>query len=132
MNATTVLKSVKKVTVPEICTPRKKPVVTLKEHIVEIISDSGEGAQRCGQSLGSIAAKMGNGIWTVEIIPAEIRPPARSVAGASGNRIRIGAGYITNGGDETDLVIAFNEQVLLGRVRDRELKPGCIILLESM
>jgi 2-oxoglutarate/2-oxoacid ferredoxin oxidoreductase subunit alpha len=112
--------------------PRRKPVVTLKEHIVEIISDSGEGAQRCGQSLGSIAAKMGNGIWTVEIIPAEIRPPARSVAGASGNRIRIGAGRITNGGDETDLVIAFNEQVLLGRVRDRELKAGCTILLESM
>ena len=110
----------------------KKAVTTLKEHIVEIISDSGEGAQRCGQSLGSIAARMGNGIWTTEIIPAEIRPPARSVAGASGNRIRIGSTYITNGGDETDLVVAFNEQVLLGRVRDRELKPGCIILLESM
>ncbi|MDR0440323.1 MAG: 2-oxoacid:acceptor oxidoreductase subunit alpha [Candidatus Accumulibacter sp.] len=106
--------------------------VTLKEHIVEIISDSGEGAQRCGQSLGSIAARMGNGIWTTEIIPAEIRPPARSVAGASGNRIRIGSDYVTNGGDETDLVIAFNEQVLLGRVNARELKPGCIILLENM
>ena len=75
---------------------------------------------------------MGNGIWTTEIIPAEIRPPARSVAGASGNRIRIGSGYVTNGGNETDLVVAFNEQVLLGRVRDRELKPGCTILLESM
>ena len=107
-------------------------VTQLKEHIVEIISDSGEGAQRCGQSLGSIAARMGNGIWTTEIIPAEIRPPARSVAGASGNRIRIGSQYITNGGDQTDLVVAFNEQVLLGRVRARELKPGCIILLESM
>ena len=56
--------------------------VILSEHIVEIISDSGEGAQRWGQSLGSIAARMGNGIWTTEIIPAEIRPPARSVAGA--------------------------------------------------
>ena len=110
----------------------KPTVVTLQEHIVEIISDSGEGAQRCGQSLGSIAARMGNGIWTTEIIPAEIRPPARSVAGASGNRIRIGANYITNGGNETDLVVAFNEQVLLGRVRDRELKPGCTILLENM
>ncbi len=106
--------------------------VRLKEHIVEIISDSGEGAQKCGQSLGAIAAQMGNGIWTTEIIPAEIRPPARSVAGASGNRIRIGSGYITNGGDETDLVVAFNEQVLLGRVRAKELKPGCTILLESM
>jgi len=110
----------------------EKAVITLKEHIVEVISDSGEGAQRCGQSLGSIAARMGNGIWTVEIIPAEIRPPARSVAGASGNRIRMGSGRVTNGGDETDLVVAFNEQVLLGRVRDGELKPGCIILMESM
>jgi 2-oxoglutarate/2-oxoacid ferredoxin oxidoreductase subunit alpha len=132
MNDTTTLTLVKKTSGPASSAARKKPVTTLKEHIVEIISDSGEGAQRCGQTLGSIAARMGNGIWTVEIIPAEIRPPARSVAGASGICIRIGAGRITNGGDETDLVIAFNEQVLLGRVRDRELKPGCTILLESM
>ncbi len=103
----------------------------LTEHIVEVISDSGEGAQRCGQSLGAIAARSGNGIWTVEIIPAEIQPPARSVAGASGIRIRIGAKAVTNGGDHTDLVVAFNEQVLLGRVRAGELKPGATILLES-
>jgi len=109
-----------------------KPVVALTQHVVEIISDSGEGAQRCGQSLGAIAAKMGNGVWTEEIIPAEIRPPARSVAGGSGNRIRLGSRRVTNGGDETDLVVAFNEQVLLGRVRAGELKPSCIILLENM
>ena len=115
--------------------PRAKgatPTVKLAEAIIEIVSDSGEGAQRCGQSLGSIAAKTGNGVWTVEIIPAEIQPPARSVAGASGNRVRIGSRPITNGGDEADLVVAFNEQVLLGRVSAGELKPGCIILLESM
>jgi len=109
-----------------------KEAVVLEEHIVEIVSDSGEGAQRCGQSLGSIGARMGNGVWTVEIIPAEIQPPARSVAGASGNRIRLGSRPVNNGGDEADLVVAFNEQVLLGRVRDGELKPGCYILLESM
>jgi len=109
-----------------------KAFTTLKEHIIEVISDSGEGAQRCGQSLGAIAARMGNGVWTVEIIPAEIRPPARSVAGASGNRIRIGSGRIQNGGDEADLVIAFNEQVLLGRLRAGELKSGCILLMENM
>ena len=112
--------------------PSGKTAVTLSEHIVEVISDYGEGAQRCGQSLAAIAARMGNGVWTVEIIPAEIRPPARSVAGGSGNRIRLGSGRVTNGGNETDLVIAFNEQVLLGRVRTGELKAGCTILLESM
>lgn len=109
-----------------------KASAVIGEHIVEVISDSGEGAQRCGQSLGAIAAKMGNGIWTVEIIPAEIQPPARSVAGASGVRIRIGHRRVTNGGDEADLAVAFNEQVLLGRVRANEFKPGATIMLESM
>ena len=109
-----------------------RPVTTLTEHVVEIISDSGEGAQRCGQSFGAIAARTGNGVWTVEIIPAEIQPPARSVAGASGNRVRLGSKCVTNGGDEADLVVAFNEQVLLGRVHMKELKPGCTILLEDM
>lgn len=110
----------------------RRAAVPIAEHIVEVISDSGEGAQRCGQSLAAIAARMGNGIWTTEIIPAEIQPPARSVAGASGIRIRIGSQRVTNGGDQTDLVVAFNEQVLIGRVQAKELKPGATILLESM
>jgi 2-oxoglutarate/2-oxoacid ferredoxin oxidoreductase subunit alpha len=109
-----------------------RPATRIDEHIVEVISDSGEGAQRCGQSLAAIAARMGNGIWTTEIIPAEIQPPARSVAGASGIRIRIGSQRVTNGGDQTDLVVAFNEQVLIGRVQAGELKPGATILLERM
>jgi 2-oxoglutarate ferredoxin oxidoreductase subunit alpha len=109
-----------------------KKAQTLAENVIEIMSDSGEGAQKCGQSFGSIAARMGNGVWTVEIIPAEIQPPARSIAGASGNRIRIGSKRVTNGGDEAALAVAFNEQVLLGRLNAGELKPGCIILLESI
>jgi 2-oxoglutarate/2-oxoacid ferredoxin oxidoreductase subunit alpha len=108
-----------------------KPIVRLTEHIVEIVSDSGEGAQRCGQSFAAIAARSGNGIWTVEIIPAEIQPPARSIEGTSGNRIRVSSNTVTNGGDEADLVIAFNEQVLLSRINAHEIKPGCIILLED-
>ena len=116
---------------PARAAPRLKKAVTLAEHVIEIVSDSGEGAQRCGQSLGSIAARMGNGVWTVEIIPAEIQPPARSIEGASGNRVRLGAKHVSNGGNETDLVVAFNEQVLIGRVRAGELKPGCTVLLES-
>lgn len=103
----------------------------VKETIVEIVSDSGEGAQKCGQSLGAISAKMGNGVWTVEIIPAEIQPPARSQAGASGIRVRIGSEKVTNMGDHADLVVAFNEQVLYGRVRQRAYKPGTVLIIEN-
>jgi 2-oxoglutarate ferredoxin oxidoreductase subunit alpha len=105
--------------------------VRLSEHIVEIVSDSGEGAQKAGQTFGAISAKMGNGVWTVEIIPAEIKPPARSRAGASGIRIRLGSHRVTNMGDEADLVVAFNEQVLYGRIEQKAYKKGTIILLED-
>jgi 2-oxoglutarate ferredoxin oxidoreductase subunit alpha len=103
-----------------------------RDHIVEIISDSGEGAQKAGQTFGTTSAKMGNGIWTVEIIPAEIEPPPRNPAGASGIRIRVGSRPVENAGDEADLVIAFNEQVPLGRLEAGNFKPGATILLESM
>ena len=63
-------------------------VTDIDQHVVEIVSDSGEGAQTAGQMFGTVSAKMGNAVWTVEIIPAEIEPPARSRQGASGNRVR--------------------------------------------
>jgi len=104
---------------------------TKQEHIVEIVSDSGEGAQKCGQTFGNISAKMNNGVWTVEIIPAEIQPPARTPSGASGIRIRIGSKYMTNVGNEGDLVVAFNEQVLYSRIANGAYKEGTIVLLDN-
>jgi 2-oxoglutarate/2-oxoacid ferredoxin oxidoreductase subunit alpha len=106
-------------------------VIERSEHTIEIVSDSGEGAQKCGQIFGAVSAKMGNGAWTVEIIPAEIQPPPRSPAGGSGNRIRIGTGPVTNWGDAADLVVGFNEQVLLHRHRLGALAPDAVILLEN-
>src|ERR1051326_7433312 len=107
-------------------------VRTVPEHVVEIVSDAGEGAQKCGQIFAAVSARMGNGVWTVEIIPAEIQPPPRSPAGASGNRIRLGSGPVTNWGDEAHLVVAFNEQVLLHRHRQGALAEDAILLLEDM
>jgi 2-oxoglutarate ferredoxin oxidoreductase subunit alpha len=109
---------------------KRKPK-QIDEHVVEIVSDSGEGAQKCGQAFGTISARMGNGAWTVEIIPAEIKPPARSRAGASGIRVRLGSHKITNMGDEADLVVAFNEQVLYGRIEQNAYREGTVILLEN-
>ena len=105
--------------------------ICLLEHTVEIVSDSGEGAHKCGQLLGSVSAKMGNGVWTVEIIPAEIQPTPRALTSGSGNRIRIGSVPVTNWGDESNLVAAFNEQVLLSRHRLWALAENAIILIED-
>jgi 2-oxoglutarate ferredoxin oxidoreductase subunit alpha len=104
----------------------------VSEHVVEIVSDSGEGAQKCGQTFAAVSARMGNGIWTVEIIPAEIQPPPRTPEGASGNRVRLGSDRVTNWGDDTNLVVAFNEQVLLSRHRLGALADDAIILLEDL
>jgi 2-oxoglutarate ferredoxin oxidoreductase subunit alpha len=106
-------------------------VKKLDEYIIEIVSDSGEGAQKAGQALSAVSAKMGNGVWTVEIIPAEIQPPARSPQGASGIRVRIGSDHVTNMGDEADLVMAFNEQVLYGRIKQGAYKPGTVVLVDN-
>jgi 2-oxoglutarate ferredoxin oxidoreductase subunit alpha len=109
----------------------RPPPTPISEHIVEIVSDSGEGAQKAGQTFGTVCARMGNGVWTVEIIPAEIQPPARSPAGASGIRIRLASHYVTNMGDEADTVVAFNEQVLYSRIANGAYKEGTIVLLED-
>jgi 2-oxoglutarate ferredoxin oxidoreductase subunit alpha len=113
-------------------TQTTKSTERVDQHVVEILSDSGEGAQTAGQMFGTISAKMGNSVWTVEIIPAEIEPPARSAAGASGNRIRIGSFPMTNAGDEADVVVGFNEQALMGGMSAGKFKPGALILLENM
>jgi 2-oxoglutarate ferredoxin oxidoreductase subunit alpha len=112
--------------------PKEKKVTRAKLATVEIVSDPGEGAQKCAQIFGSVSAKMGNGVWTVEIIPAEIQPPPRLPAGASGNRIRIGAIPVTNWGDRSNAVVALNEQVLLARHRLDALEDDAIILIENM
>jgi 2-oxoglutarate ferredoxin oxidoreductase subunit alpha len=105
--------------------------MTVDQHVVEIVCDSGEGAQTAGQMFGTVSAKMGYGVWTVEIIPAEIEPPNRSRAGASGNRIRIGTQAVTNMGDTADVVISFNEQVLYSRIDVGALRAGTRLFLES-
>ena len=106
-------------------------LITIPQGILEIVSDSGEGSQTAGQMFGNISARMGNGVWTVEIIPAEIEPPPRSSAGASGNRVRIGTGAVTNMGDAADVVIAFNEQAPYGRIDVGAYRLGTQIFLEN-
>jgi len=108
-----------------------RDVRTLDQHIVEIVSDSGEGTQTAGQLFGTISARMGNGVWIVEIIPAEIEPPMRSREGASGNRIRFGTELMSNMGDVANIAVAFNEQVPYSRIDVGAFDEGTILFIEN-
>lgn len=106
-------------------------VIPLEEHIIEIVCDAGEGAQKSGNALAHTSAKMGNSLWTVEIIPAEIQPPPHSVGSTSGLRLRLGSKEITNGGNLTNLVFAFNEMSLLSRIHAGTIADDAIIVIDD-
>ena len=109
--------------------PRLAP---LPEHIVEIVSDAGEGAQKAAIAFAQLCAKAGNGLWTVEIIPSEIRPPPHTVGSASGNRIRLAErSRVTNAGNLADVVLAFNEMALLSRLEAGSLADDVLVLIDN-
>lgn len=110
------------------------PAVTLRripEHTVEIVSDAGEGAQRAGTAFALTTARMGNGVWTVQLIPAEIQPPPRTREGLSGARIRFGTQKVTNPGDKTNVVVAFNEIVLEARMDAGALADNAVLFIDN-
>ena len=107
-------------------------IVSLPEHIVEIVSDAGEGAQKAAVAFARLCAKTGNGLWTVEIIPSEIRPPPHTIGSASGNRIRLAErSQVTNAGDLADVVLAFNEMALLSRLEAGSLADDVLVLIDD-
>ncbi|MEE8436029.1 MAG: 2-oxoacid:acceptor oxidoreductase subunit alpha [bacterium] len=107
-------------------------IISLPEHIIEIVSDSGEGAQKAATSFAEVSAKMGNGLWTVEVIPAEIQPPPHTVGAASGNRIRLADKPVTNAGDRANMVLAFNEMALLSRIEAEALADDVTVIIDNV
>lgn len=107
-------------------------LVQLTEHIIEIVSDAGEGAQKAAVAFAQLCAKAGNGLWTVEIIPSEIQPPPHTTGSASGNRIRLSErDRVTNAGNLAHLVLAFNEMALLSRLQAGSLSDDVIVLIDD-
>ncbi len=111
----------------------KKKTIKQKEHIIEIVCDAGEGSQKAGTSFARLCSLEGMGLWTVEIIPAEIQPPPHTTGSASGIRIRISEDTIvTNAGDLCDVVFAFNEMSLLSRIEAGSLKDDATIFIDNI
>ena len=109
-----------------------KRQIKLPEHIIEIVSDSGEGAQKAAITFAEASAKMGNGLWTVEVIPSEIQPPPHTTGATSGNRIRLADRPVSNAGDYANLVVAFNEMALLSRIEAEVLADDVVVLIDSI
>ena len=106
--------------------------ISLPEHTVEIVSDAGEGAQKAAIAFAQLCAKAGNGLWTVEIIPSEIRPPPHTTGSASGNRIRLAErSEVTNAGNLANVVLAFNEMALLSRLQAESLADDVLVLIDD-
>ncbi|MFZ1864163.1 MAG: 2-oxoacid:acceptor oxidoreductase subunit alpha [Polyangiales bacterium] len=106
--------------------------IRLPEHTVEIVSDAGEGAQKAAIAFAQLCAKAGNGLWTVEIIPSEIRPPPHTTGSASGNRIRLAErSEVTNAGNHANVVLAFNEMALLSRLEAESLADDVLVLIDD-
>ena len=106
--------------------------ISVPEHTVEIVGDAGEGAQKAAVAFAQLCAKSGNGLWTVEIIPSEIRPPPHTIGSASGNRIRLATrSKVTNAGNRADVVLAFNEMALLSRLEAGSLADDATVLIDD-
>ncbi len=104
----------------------------ISEHVVEVVSDAGEGAQKSAVCFAQVCARSGNGLWTVEIIPSEIQPPPHTTGSASGNRIRLAAtSRVTNAGNLADVVFAFNEMALLSRLEAGALADDVLVLIDD-
>ena len=108
-----------------------KQKIQVKAHIVEIVSDSGEGAQKAAITFAEASAMMGNGLWTVEVIPSEIQPPPHTTGATSGNRIRLAESDVTNAGDLADVVLAFNEMALLSRVEAGAVGDDALVMIDD-
>jgi 2-oxoglutarate ferredoxin oxidoreductase subunit alpha len=107
-------------------------VTRIPEHVVEIVSDAGEGAQKAALAFTQLCAKAGHGLWTVEIIPSEIQPPPHTTGSASGNRIRIAEwDPVTNAGNLADVVFAFNEMALLSRLQAGSVADDALVLIDD-
>jgi 2-oxoglutarate ferredoxin oxidoreductase subunit alpha len=101
----------------------------LKNVVVRLAGDSGDGMQLTGERLAKLSAIMGNDVLTLADYPAEIRAPAGSLGGVSGYQMTIGSTDVYTTGDRVDILVAMNPAAL--KVNMNLIKKGGIIIVNS-
>ena len=80
--------------------------------VVRFAGDSGDGMQLTGGQFTLSTALAGNDLATFPDFPAEIRAPQGTLFGVSAFQINFGAREIDTAGDEPDVLVAMNLQLL--------------------
>src|SRR3954452_15678696 len=106
----------------EASSPNQRPVRTeeLESATIRLAGDSGDGMQLAGTQFTNTSAILGNDIATFPDFPAEIRAPARTLAGVSGFRAPFSSHDIHTPGDRLNALVAMNPAALKTNLRDLE------------
>src|SRR2546428_9749274 len=89
-----------------------KPVEERDAIVIRFAGDSGDGMQVTGMQFTTESALAGNDLATLPDFPAEIRPPARTLAGVSAFQLNFSSHEAFTPGDDLDALVAMNPAAL--------------------
>lgn len=101
----------------------------LDSAVVKFVGDSGDGMQLSGTLFADTCAYEGNDLTTFPDYPAEIRPPANTIAGVSGFQVYFGSKKILSFGEKLDVLICLNPASLKANLK--WTKKETVIIVDS-
>src|SRR5438270_132527 len=90
----------------------ERPVVDLDRAVIRFAGDSGDGMQLTGDRFTTSSALFGNDLSTLPDFPAEIRPPAGTMAGVSNTHVHNSDYNIVNPGELSPTLVEVNPAAL--------------------
>lgn len=106
-----------------------KEIETLKQVVIRLAGDSGDGMQLAGLKFTTASVMFGNDVSTLPDFPGEIRAPAGTLAGVSGFQIHFSSRQIFTPGDKLDALVVMNPAAL--KVNISDLKPNGILIINK-
>ncbi len=97
--------------------------------VVRFAGDASDGMQLVGAQFTSGSASHGNAVFTLPDLPAEIRAPAGTLAGACGFQVHVSSQPIHTPGDVLHTLVVMNPASLRANLND--LEPGGILIANA-
>src|SRR5438067_11672762 len=97
-----------------------KAVLEKDRVVVRFAGDSDDGMQLTGDRFTNATAMLGNDLATLPHFPAEIRPPAGTLAGVSAFQIHFASRDILTPGDRPNVLVAMNPAALKSNIASLE------------